>query len=90
MAVELIQDAIVTAVACGAGAVVARRVFGFLAVKAGGPGSPGSHDGCDKCVSSPAARSRAVDDGTGRPYGRSTVHPLVVTRRPTSSRSISS
>lgn len=60
MAAEFLQDAIVTMVAVGAVAVVARRVLGFVAVK------DKPRTGCDKCatVSSPqASRSR----GRGEP-----------------------
>lgn len=44
MAAELFQDAVVTVVALGAGAVVARRVLGFVAVK------DKPHDSCDRCT----------------------------------------
>lgn len=57
MAAEFLQDAIVTAVAVGAGAVVARRVLGFVAVK------DKPREGCDKCAT---ATSSVATGSRGR------------------------
>jgi hypothetical protein len=68
----LLQDVIVTAIAFGAGAIVVRRVFGFVTIKDQPKG------GCDKCAAAPSARV-AVD---GRPNvsGGGTVHPVILVR----------
>lgn len=69
MAAELFQDAIVTAFAIGAGAVVARRVLGFVSVK------DKPRAGCDKCVSAPSARA------TGTPSrGEPASYPVTLIR----------
>lgn len=60
MAAELLQDAIVTVVAIGAGGLVARRLFGFVAVK----DKPGA--GCDKCASAPSPQATGTR-GRGEP-----------------------
>lgn len=83
MAVELLQDAIVTAVALGAGVVVARRVVGSMLIKDAG------HEGCDKCAVSPSPRLASHLESGHAPAPSATVHPLVVIRRATSSRSTS-
>jgi hypothetical protein len=60
MVAEFLQDAIVTAVAVGAGAVVARRVFGFVAVK------DKPRTGCDKCVTASSSQANGTR-GRGEP-----------------------
>lgn len=67
MAAELLQDAIVTVVAAAAGAVVARRVFGFMA-DSRPAGSP-----CEKCPTGAGAHAAQQSP-------RPTVHPLAVIR----------
>jgi hypothetical protein len=59
MAVELLQDAIVTVAAVGASVVVARRLLGVVAVKGKKVG------GCDHCASKPASRKRTAGSGPG-------------------------
>ncbi|MBM3772081.1 MAG: hypothetical protein FJW27_12510 [Acidimicrobiia bacterium] len=69
MAVELLQDAVVTVVAIGAGALVARRVFGFVAVR------DKPRAGCDKCVT--ASSPQATQPG-GR--GEAPSYPVTLIR----------
>lgn len=86
MAAEWLQDAIVTMVTLGAGVMVTRRVLGFVSVK------DHAQAGCERCPV--ADQTRRVGQTLGAsPSGAlpatSTVHPVTLIRRPTSSRSTS-
>jgi hypothetical protein len=88
MAGELLQDVVVTVVMLGAVATVARRVLGFAAIRDSVAGKPSA--GCDKCAMAPMHHPQAsgASAAAARPSGV-TVHPLVVLRKPTSSRTTS-
>lgn len=60
MAAELLQDAIVTVITIGAGAVVARRLFGFVAAK------DKPRDGCEKCANASSPQATGTR-GRGEP-----------------------
>lgn len=66
---DLLQDAIVTAVALGAGVIVARRVLGFVAVR------DTAGQGCDKCAAAPAQSPTTSRAGNQVP-----VYPVTLIR----------
>lgn len=87
MAGELLQDVVVTVVMLGAVTTVARRVLGFAAIKDGAAGKPSA--GCDKCALAPLHQGQASAQSSAAGPSGATVHPLVLMRKPTSSRTTS-
>lgn len=68
MGMMSLQDAIVTLIALGAGAVLLRRVFGFA--------KNSSEPGCAHCTANPAKPAA----GTNAPRSNTTVFPLTLVR----------
>jgi hypothetical protein len=72
---ELLQHAVVTAVALGAAWVLVRRVFGVFAPEAKAPG-------CASCAAGQAACGHAAAPSRVEPAATGDVAPLTLHRRP--------
>jgi hypothetical protein len=70
MSVDLLQDAVVTVAALGAGSLVLRRLFGFV--------RPAAKPGCASC---PSARGDCATPAATEPPSSPATHPLILVRR---------